>query len=166
VATGQSEAQVGERCGCAVRDRLRNRLFCQSSSSRAVITPSGRSSQTCRSSCNGYPLGAFGYSHLPGVYAGGQAEYVRCLTADVGPIVIPDGSQREGVIPVLHPTSRWMAGERDIEPVECGGLWGLRTGRVCSLFIRPVWRAPVMPTIIIRVDWSWRNHWARGHRLS
>lgn len=34
--------------------------------------------------------GLFGYSHLYGGYAGGQAEYVRVPKANVGPLVIPD----------------------------------------------------------------------------
>jgi len=35
--------------------------------------------------------GIFGYSHLTGGYAGGQAEYVRVPFADVGPIKVPNG---------------------------------------------------------------------------
>ena len=34
--------------------------------------------------------GIFGYSHLTGGYAGGQAEYARVPFADVGPIKVPD----------------------------------------------------------------------------
>lgn len=34
--------------------------------------------------------GLFGYSHMMGGYAGGQAQYVRVPYADVGPIRIPD----------------------------------------------------------------------------
>src|SRR5262249_24905845 len=34
--------------------------------------------------------GLFGYSHLYGGYAGGQAEYVRVPFADVGPLKLPD----------------------------------------------------------------------------
>ncbi|WP_431286257.1 zinc-dependent alcohol dehydrogenase [Roseateles chitinivorans] len=34
--------------------------------------------------------GLFGYSHLYGGYAGGQAQYVRVPKANVGPLVIPD----------------------------------------------------------------------------
>lgn len=40
----------------------------------------------------------FGYSHLYGGYAGGQAEYVRVPFADVGPIKIPDGLTDEQVL--------------------------------------------------------------------
>src|SRR5678815_3520704 len=35
--------------------------------------------------------GLFGYSHMMGGYAGGQAEYVRVPFADIGPIKIPAG---------------------------------------------------------------------------
>ena len=37
------------------------------------------------------PAGMFGYSHMLGGYAGGQAEYLRVPFADVGPIRVPDG---------------------------------------------------------------------------
>lgn len=41
----------------------------------------------------GHPMpGLFGYSHMTGGYAGGQAEYVRVPFSDVGPLVIPDES--------------------------------------------------------------------------
>src|SRR6201985_2485478 len=61
----------------------------------------------------GYSMtGAFGYSHLTGGYAGGQAEYVRVPYADVGPIVIPDGVEDEKVLFLsdILPTG-WMAAE-------------------------------------------------------
>ena len=40
------------------------------------------------------PAGLFGYSHLLGGYAGGQAEYLRVPYADVGPVKVPDGTER------------------------------------------------------------------------
>ena len=42
--------------------------------------------------------GIFGYSHMYGGYAGGQAEYVRVPFADVGPIKVPDGLSDEQVL--------------------------------------------------------------------
>ncbi|HWL73340.1 MAG TPA: alcohol dehydrogenase catalytic domain-containing protein, partial [Burkholderiaceae bacterium] len=42
--------------------------------------------------------GLFGYTHLTGGYAGGQAEYVRVPYADVGPVKIPDGLTDEQVL--------------------------------------------------------------------
>ena len=56
--------------------------------------------------------GAFGYTHLTGGYAGGQAEYVRIPFSDVGPIVIPDGMEDDDVLFLsdILPTG-WMAAE-------------------------------------------------------
>jgi threonine dehydrogenase-like Zn-dependent dehydrogenase len=47
----------------------------------------------------GYPTaGLFGYSHMYGGFAGGQAEYLRIPYADVGPIKVPDGLTDEQVL--------------------------------------------------------------------
>ena len=49
------------------------------------------------------PAGLFGYSHMLGGYAGGQAEYLRVPYADVGPIKVPQGLERRtGPLPVGH----------------------------------------------------------------
>ena len=44
------------------------------------------------------PSGVFGYSHLLGGFAGGQAEYARVPFADVGPLKIPEGLRDEQVL--------------------------------------------------------------------
>jgi len=44
------------------------------------------------------PAGIYGYSHLTGGYAGGQAEYARVPFADVGPLKVPDGMPDEQVL--------------------------------------------------------------------
>src|SRR5574339_695167 len=44
------------------------------------------------------PCGIFGYSHLLGGFAGGQAEYARVPFADVGTLKIPDGLSDEQVL--------------------------------------------------------------------
>ena len=41
--------------------------------------------------------GLFGFSHMMGGFAGGQAEYVRVPFADVGPLKIPDGLEDEQI---------------------------------------------------------------------
>jgi threonine dehydrogenase-like Zn-dependent dehydrogenase len=47
----------------------------------------------------GHPTaGIFGYSHLTGGYAGGQAEYARVPFADVGPLKIENGIPDEQVL--------------------------------------------------------------------
>ncbi len=70
--------------------------------------------------------GLFGYSHLTGGYAGGQAEFVRVPFSDVGPIVIPDGLDDEQVLFLsdILPTG-WMAADNaDIEPGDTVAVWG------------------------------------------
>lgn len=70
--------------------------------------------------------GLFGYSHMTGGYAGGQAEYVRVPYSDVGPIVIPDGIEDDKVLFLsdILPTG-WMAAENaDIEPGDTVAVWG------------------------------------------
>lgn len=75
----------------------------------------------------GQPMSAlFGYSHMTGGYAGGQAEYVRVPFSDVGPIVIPDGVDDDKVLFLsdILPTG-WMAAENaDIEPGDTVAVWG------------------------------------------
>src|SRR5690349_6876923 len=58
------------------------------------------------------PAGLFGYSHMTGGYAGGQAEYVRVPFADVGAFKIPDGLPDEKVLFLsdIFPTG-YMAAE-------------------------------------------------------
>ena len=71
--------------------------------------------------------GLFGYSHLTGGYAGGQAEYVRVPYADVTPMKVPDGLTDEQVLFLtdIFPTG-WQAAyncgiERDKDTV---AIWG------------------------------------------
>lgn len=44
------------------------------------------------------PAGLFGYSHMLGGYAGGQAEYLRVPFADVGPLKVPHVLSDEQVL--------------------------------------------------------------------
>jgi threonine dehydrogenase-like Zn-dependent dehydrogenase len=70
--------------------------------------------------------GIFGYSHLTGGYAGGQAEYARVPFADVGPFKIENGLDDEQVLFLsdILPTG-WMAAENaEIEPGDTVAVWG------------------------------------------
>jgi threonine dehydrogenase-like Zn-dependent dehydrogenase len=72
------------------------------------------------------PAGIFGYSHIVGGYAGGQAEYARVPYADVGPIKVPDELSDEQVLFLsdILPTG-WMAAEAcDIQPGDIVAVWG------------------------------------------
>jgi threonine dehydrogenase-like Zn-dependent dehydrogenase len=75
----------------------------------------------------GHPMsGLFGYSHMTGGFAGGQAEYVRIPYSDVGPLVIPDGVEDDKVLFLTDvlPTG-WQAAEyAGIEKGDTVAVWG------------------------------------------
>ena len=70
--------------------------------------------------------GVYGYSHLLGGYAGGQAEYARVPFADVDHIKIPDGLSDEQVLFLsdVFPTGYMAAENCDIEPGDTIAVWG------------------------------------------
>jgi threonine dehydrogenase-like Zn-dependent dehydrogenase len=72
------------------------------------------------------PAGLFGYSHLLGGYAGGQAEYARVPFADVGPIKIPDELEDEQVLFLsdIFPTGYMAAENCNIQPGDTVAVWG------------------------------------------
>jgi len=72
------------------------------------------------------PAGLFGYSHLTGGYAGGQAEYVRVPFADVGPIKVPDSLTDEQVLFLsdIFPTGYMAAENCNIQPGDTVAVWG------------------------------------------
>jgi len=72
------------------------------------------------------PCGIFGYSHLLGGYAGGQAEYVRVPFADVGPLKVPSELTDEQVLFLsdIFPTGYMAAEMCNIEPGQVVAVWG------------------------------------------
>jgi len=68
----------------------------------------------------------FGYSHMFGGYAGGQAEYARVPFADVGPMVVPEGLDDEQVLFLtdIFPTGYMAAENCSIEPGDTVAVWG------------------------------------------
>ena len=70
--------------------------------------------------------GLYGYTHLTGGYAGGQAEFVRVPYADVGPVVIPDGMTDAQVLFLgdILPTGWQAAAQCDIQPTDTVAVWG------------------------------------------
>jgi threonine dehydrogenase-like Zn-dependent dehydrogenase len=70
--------------------------------------------------------GLFGYSHLYGGYAGGQAEYVRVPFADVGPLKVPAGLPDEQVLFLsdIFPTGYMAAENCNIHPGDVVAVWG------------------------------------------
>lgn len=70
--------------------------------------------------------GLFGYTHLTGGYAGGQAEYVRVPFADSTHVQVPDGLSDEQVLFLgdILPTGWQAAKQCDIESTDTVAVWG------------------------------------------
>jgi threonine dehydrogenase-like Zn-dependent dehydrogenase len=70
--------------------------------------------------------GLFGYTHLTGGYAGGQAEYVRVPFADCTHIKVPESLTDEQVLFLgdIFPTGWQAAAQCDIEPTDTVAIWG------------------------------------------
>jgi len=97
VGRGVSNLQVGDRvvvpfpiaCGNCWSCRHELYSLCENSNPNAGMAEKMFGHATA---------GIFGYSHLTGGYAGGQAEYARVPYADVGPLKIEDGLPDEQVL--------------------------------------------------------------------
>jgi len=123
--SGVSNLAVGDRvvvpfpiaCGhCAQCDREMYSL-CENSNPNAWMAEK----------MYGYsPCGIFGYSHMLGGYAGGQAEYARVPFADVGPQKVPDGLNDEQVLFLsdIFPTGYMAAEACNIQPGDVIAVWG------------------------------------------
>jgi threonine dehydrogenase-like Zn-dependent dehydrogenase len=72
------------------------------------------------------PAGIFGYSHMLGGFAGGQAEYARVPFADVGPLKVPSALSDEQVLFLsdILPTGYMGAEMCNIEPGQVIAVWG------------------------------------------
>jgi threonine dehydrogenase-like Zn-dependent dehydrogenase len=83
--------------------------------------------------------GLFGYSHLTGGYAGGQAQFARVPFAEVGPLKIPDGIPDEKVLFLsdILPTGYMAAENCEIKPGDVIAIWGC--GPVGQMAIKSAW---------------------------
>ena len=72
------------------------------------------------------PCGIFGYSHMMGGYAGGQAEYARVPFADVGPIKVPEEMSDEQALFLsdIFPTGYMGADLCGIKRGDVVAVWG------------------------------------------
>jgi threonine dehydrogenase-like Zn-dependent dehydrogenase len=85
------------------------------------------------------PAGLFGYSHMLGGFAGGQAEYLRVPYADVGPVKVPESLPDERVLFLsdIFPTGYMAAENAGIEPGDTVAVWGC--GPVGQFCIQSAW---------------------------
>jgi len=72
------------------------------------------------------PAALFGFSHMLGGFAGGQAQYLRVPYADIGPHKVPDGLPDERVLFLsdIFPTGYMAAEQAGIEPGDTVAGWG------------------------------------------
>jgi len=72
------------------------------------------------------PSGLFGYTHMMGGYAGGQAQYARVPFADIGPLKVPDGIPDDKLLFLsdIFPTGYFGAVNCDIRPGDTVAIWG------------------------------------------
>ena len=104
-------------CGECRQCKLGNYSVCQRSNRNAAMAAEQFGYTTA---------GLFGYSHLTGGYAGGQAEYVRVPMADVAPMKVPDGMADEEVLFLtdIFPTGYQAAEQAGIKGGEIVAIWG------------------------------------------
>ena len=125
VGRGVKKLRVGDRvvvpfpiaCGACTMCQAQIYSCCENSNPNAAIAEKlmGHS-----------PAGIFGYSHMLGGYAGGQAEFARVPFADVGPIKVPAGLSDEQVLFLsdILPTGYMGAEMCDIRPGQVVAVWG------------------------------------------
>jgi threonine dehydrogenase-like Zn-dependent dehydrogenase len=113
-------------------------FFCQKTL-YSLCDTSNRNAELARKVMGQATAGLFGYSHLTGGFAGGQAQYLRVPYADVGPIRIDSDLPDEQVLFLsdIFPTG-WMAAENaDIEAGDTVAVWGC--GPVGQFAIQSAW---------------------------
>lgn len=85
------------------------------------------------------PSGLFGFSHMLGGFAGGQAEYMRVPYGDVGPLKIESDLPDDKVLFLsdIFPTGYMAAENCDIEQGDTVAVWGC--GPVGQFAIQSAW---------------------------
>lgn len=104
-------------CGECRQCRMGNFSCCQKSNRNAAMA----------AETFGYTIaGLFGYSHMLGGYAGGQAEFVRVPMADVAPMVVPEGMSDDEMLFLtdILPTGWQGAEQANIQGGDIVAIWG------------------------------------------
>lgn len=113
-------------------------FFCKKSLFSCCDT-SNPNAEIARKAMGHSPAGLFGFSHMLGGFAGGQAEYLRVPFADVGPLKIESDLPDEQVLFLsdIFPTGYMAAENCDIEPGDTVAVWGC--GPVAQFAILSAW---------------------------
>jgi threonine dehydrogenase-like Zn-dependent dehydrogenase len=125
VGTGVTNLAVGDRVVVPFPIACGNCYFC--ARDLWSLCDNSNPNATMAEKLYGFSAAAlYGYSHMFGGYAGGQAEYVRVPFADVGPVKIPEGLDDEQVLFLsdIFPTGYMAAENCDIKPGDTVAVWG------------------------------------------
>jgi threonine dehydrogenase-like Zn-dependent dehydrogenase len=116
---------VGDRVVIPFTIACGNCYFCQNQLF-SCCDNSNPTAETAKLLYGKAPAGLFGYSHILGGYAGGQAEYVRVPFADVGPYKVPDGLTDDQVVFLtdIFPTGYQAAYNCGLTGGETVAIWG------------------------------------------
>jgi len=125
VGAGVSNLNIGDRVVVPFTIACGNCFFCK----RDLWSACDNSNPTPETleTLYGYAgSGLFGYSHMQGGFAGGQAEYVRVPFADVGPMKLPAHLEDEQVVFLsdIFPTGYMAAENCNIQPGDTVAVWG------------------------------------------
>ena len=125
LGSGVTNLKIGDRVVVPFPIACGNCYFCEEQQ-HSLCENSNPNASMAEKMWGHSPAGIFGYSHLTGGYAGGQAEYVRVPYADVGPIKVPDGLEDEKVLFLsdILPTGYMAAENCDIKPGHVVAVWG------------------------------------------
>jgi threonine dehydrogenase-like Zn-dependent dehydrogenase len=106
----------------------------------SLCDTSNPNAEIARAAMGHSPAGLFGFSHMLGGYAGGQAEYLRVPFADVGPLKIENDSLSDEQVLFLSdifPTGYMAAENCGIEEGDTVAVWGC--GPVGQMTIQSAW---------------------------
>ena len=119
------KVKVGDRVVVAFPISCGNCFFCQKEM-YSLCENSNPNAWMAEKLFGHSPAGIFGYSHLTGGFAGGQAEFVRVPFADTGTIKIENGLSDEQVLFLsdIFPTGYMAAENCNIQPGDTVAVWG------------------------------------------
>ncbi len=138
VGSAITNLKVGDRVVVPFCISCGSCFFCQRSMF-SLCDNSNPNAEIARTAMGQSPAGLFGYSHMLGGYAGGQAEYLRVPFADVGPIKIESDLEDDKVLFLsdIFPTGYMAAENAEIEPGDTVAVWGC--GPVAQFAIKSAW---------------------------
>ncbi|HWD97762.1 MAG TPA: zinc-dependent alcohol dehydrogenase [Bryobacteraceae bacterium] len=125
VGTGVPNLKKGDRVIVPFCIACGNCFFCQNG--MTSLCDNSNPNADAAEKLYGYSAaGLFGYSHLFGGYAGGQAQYARVPFADVGPLKIPESVEDEHALFLtdIFPTGYMAAENCAIKPGDVVAVWG------------------------------------------